>query len=64
VDRVVAGDSDQMTKLENGDGSLPDHTEEMLRLFEREQRKRVAEAKRRNTLEDLEIGDTDLDDED
>jgi hypothetical protein len=53
-----------MTKLENGDGSLPDHTEEMLRLFEREQRKRDAEAKRRNTLEDLENGDTDLDDED
>jgi len=53
-----------VTKLDNNDDSLPDHTEEMLRLFEREQRKRDAEAKRRNTLEDLENGDTDLDDED
>jgi hypothetical protein len=50
VDRVVAGDTD-VTKLENDDGSLPDHTEEMLRRFERDQKKRDAEAKRREAID-------------
>jgi hypothetical protein len=48
-----------MTKLENDVGSLPDHTEEMLRRFEREQKKRDAEAKRREAIDNA-VNEDDL----
>jgi hypothetical protein len=54
----VAGGTD-VTKLENDDGSLPDHTGEMLRQFEREQKKRDAEAKRREAIDNA-VNEEDL----
>jgi hypothetical protein len=46
----LAGGID-VTKLDNNDDSLPDHTEEMLRMFEREQKRRDAEQKRREAID-------------
>jgi hypothetical protein len=48
-----------MTKLENDDGSLPDHTNEMLRRFERDQKKRDAEQKRREAIDNA-VNEDDL----